>query len=74
MSDLGAQRLTGRVAFISGGLRGIGLAGRFSGRRGRFDGRIVARTGSKRQDGGDCEQANVHRESPFENHYPAQRV
>lgn len=26
MSDLGAQRLTGRVAFISGGLRGIGLA------------------------------------------------
>jgi NAD(P)-dependent dehydrogenase (short-subunit alcohol dehydrogenase family) len=26
MSDLGAQRLIGRVAFISGGLRGIGLA------------------------------------------------
>ena len=26
MSDYGAQRLTGRVAFISGGLRGIGLA------------------------------------------------
>jgi NAD(P)-dependent dehydrogenase (short-subunit alcohol dehydrogenase family) len=26
MSDLGAQRLTGRVAFVSGGLRGIGLA------------------------------------------------
>lgn len=26
MSDSGAQRLTGRVAFISGGLRGIGLA------------------------------------------------
>jgi NAD(P)-dependent dehydrogenase (short-subunit alcohol dehydrogenase family) len=26
MSDFGAQRLTGRVAFISGGLRGIGLA------------------------------------------------
>jgi NAD(P)-dependent dehydrogenase (short-subunit alcohol dehydrogenase family) len=26
MSDLGAQRLQGRVAFISGGLRGIGLA------------------------------------------------
>ncbi len=26
MSDLGAQRLVGRVAFISGGLRGIGLA------------------------------------------------
>lgn len=26
MNDLGAQRLTGKVAFISGGLRGIGLA------------------------------------------------
>jgi NAD(P)-dependent dehydrogenase (short-subunit alcohol dehydrogenase family) len=26
MTDLGAQRLTGRVAFVSGGLRGIGLA------------------------------------------------
>ncbi|MDE2302912.1 MAG: SDR family oxidoreductase [Sphingomonadales bacterium] len=26
MSNLGAQRLTGRVAFVSGGLRGIGLA------------------------------------------------
>src|SRR3546814_12605436 len=26
MSDLGAQRLTGRVAFVSGGLRGIGFA------------------------------------------------
>ena len=26
MSDLGAQRLSGRVAFVSGGLRGIGLA------------------------------------------------
>ena len=26
MSDYGAQRLTGRVAFVSGGLRGIGLA------------------------------------------------
>jgi len=26
MSDFGAQRLTGRVAFVSGGLRGIGLA------------------------------------------------
>jgi NAD(P)-dependent dehydrogenase (short-subunit alcohol dehydrogenase family) len=26
MSDLGAQRLKGRVAFVSGGLRGIGLA------------------------------------------------
>ena len=26
MSDLGAQRLTGKVAFVSGGLRGIGLA------------------------------------------------
>lgn len=26
MSDLGAQRLNGRVAFVSGGLRGIGLA------------------------------------------------
>jgi NAD(P)-dependent dehydrogenase (short-subunit alcohol dehydrogenase family) len=26
MSDLGAQRLVGKVAFISGGLRGIGLA------------------------------------------------
>ena len=26
MSDYGAQRLTGRIAFISGGLRGIGLA------------------------------------------------
>jgi NAD(P)-dependent dehydrogenase (short-subunit alcohol dehydrogenase family) len=26
MNDQGAQRLTGRVAFISGGLRGIGLA------------------------------------------------
>lgn len=26
MSDLGARRLTGRVAFVSGGLRGIGLA------------------------------------------------
>ena len=26
MTDYGAQRLTGRVAFISGGLRGIGLA------------------------------------------------
>lgn len=26
MTDLGSKRLTGRVAFISGGLRGIGLA------------------------------------------------
>src|SRR3546814_10675358 len=26
MSDRGAQRLTGRVAFVSGGLRGIGFA------------------------------------------------
>lgn len=26
MNELGAQRLTGRVAFVSGGLRGIGLA------------------------------------------------
>lgn len=26
MTDLGSQRLTGRVAFVSGGLRGIGLA------------------------------------------------
>jgi NAD(P)-dependent dehydrogenase (short-subunit alcohol dehydrogenase family) len=26
MSDLGAQRLTGKVGFVSGGLRGIGLA------------------------------------------------
>ena len=26
MNQLGAQRLTGRVGFISGGLRGIGLA------------------------------------------------
>ncbi len=26
MSDLGAQRLKGRIAFVSGGLRGIGLA------------------------------------------------
>jgi NAD(P)-dependent dehydrogenase (short-subunit alcohol dehydrogenase family) len=26
MSDLGSRRLTGKVAFVSGGLRGIGLA------------------------------------------------
>ena len=26
MSELGSQRLKGRVAFVSGGLRGIGLA------------------------------------------------
>ncbi|HEX7930489.1 MAG TPA: SDR family NAD(P)-dependent oxidoreductase, partial [Sphingomicrobium sp.] len=26
MSDLGSQRLKGKVAFVSGGLRGIGLA------------------------------------------------
>ena len=49
MSDLGAQRLTGKVAFVSGGLRGIGLAcvERFLA-EGRGSGAVRSRCGRQR--------------------------